>query len=90
MDINQEFQEASKRVNNLPKKPGNDVLLRLYGLFKQGSEGDVVGDRPGGFDFKAIAKYNAWLALKGKSQEDAQKEYEIDFCPLVSLLVLQL
>lgn len=75
MGLQEQFEEASKSVNNLPKRPGNDILLKLYGLYKQGAEGDVVGDRPGGFDFKAIAKYNAWLALKGKSKEEAQQDY---------------
>ena len=47
----------------------------LYALYKQATEGDVSGERPGGFDFKAIAKYDAWAEIKGKSKEDAMKEY---------------
>ena len=47
----------------------------LYALYKQTTEGDVSGERPGGFDFKAIAKYDAWAEIKGKSKEDAMKEY---------------
>jgi len=50
-------------------------LLRLYGLFKQATEGDATGDRPGGFDFKAIAKFDAWEELKGKTKEQAMTEY---------------
>lgn len=75
MTLEEQFQDASERVNQLEKRPSNDILLKLYGLFKQGSEGDVKGDRPGGFDFKAIAKFNSWLALKGKSKEEAMEEY---------------
>ena len=47
----------------------------LYALYKQATEGDVSGERPGGFDFKAIAKYDAWAEVKGKSKDDAMKEY---------------
>lgn len=69
------FEQAQQEVQTLTRRPGNDVLLKLYGLYKQGSEGDVHGDRPGGFDFKGGAKYDAWASLKGKTQQDAQHEY---------------
>ncbi len=69
------FEQAQQDVNKLSKKPGNDVLLKLYALFKQGSEGDVSGKRPGGFDFVGGAKYDAWSEHQGKSLEQAQQEY---------------
>lgn len=75
MSLTDDFQSASERVNNLPSKPSNDKLLKLYALYKQSTEGDVTGERPGGFDFKAIAKFNAWEGLKGKSKEEAMEEY---------------
>ena len=69
------FEQAQQEVNTLSKKPGNDVLLKLYALYKQGSASDVDGKRPGGFDFVGGAKYDAWAGLKGKTQEQAQQEY---------------
>ena len=69
------FEQAQQEVNTLSKKPGNDVRLKLYALYKQGSAGDVDGKRPGGFDFVGGAKYDAWAGLKGKTQEQAQQEY---------------
>ncbi|WP_291426175.1 acyl-CoA-binding protein [Deinococcus sp.] len=69
------FEQAQQDVNKLTKKPGNDVLLKLYALYKQGSEGDVSGKRPGGFDFVGGAKYDAWSEHQGKPQEQAQQEY---------------
>jgi acyl-CoA-binding protein len=75
MSIQEQFEAATAKSKNLTKRPGNEELLLLYALFKQGSEGDVAGDRPGGFDFKAIAKYDAWAEQKGKSREAAMKEY---------------
>jgi diazepam-binding inhibitor (GABA receptor modulator, acyl-CoA-binding protein) len=75
MDIQQQFDQAVTRSKNLTQRPTNEELLQLYGLFKQATEGDVTGERPGGFDFKGIAKYDSWAELKGKTKEQAQQEY---------------
>jgi diazepam-binding inhibitor (GABA receptor modulating acyl-CoA-binding protein) len=75
MDLQQQFEQAVARSKELTKRPSNEELLNLYGLFKQATDGDVDGDRPGGFDFKAIAKYDAWAELKGKAKETAMNEY---------------
>lgn len=74
MEIQERFEKAVAMSKQMAK-PSNEELLLLYGLFKQSSEGDVKGDRPGGFDFKAIAKFDAWEEQKGKSKEQAMKEY---------------
>ncbi len=71
----QEFENAVAKSKTLTERPSNDVLLKLYGLYKQVTEGEVNGERPGGFDFKGAAKYDAWQNQKGKSTEDASKEY---------------
>lgn len=75
MELQQQFEAAVAKSKELTKRPSNEELLLLYALFKQGSEGDVSGDRPGGFDFKAIAKFDAWTEHKGKSKEAAMQEY---------------
>ncbi len=75
MQLQEQFEAAAARSKELTKRPSNEELLQLYALYKQGSEGDVTGDRPGGFDFKAIAKYDAWADLKGKNKEAAMQEY---------------
>ncbi len=69
------FEEAVAKSKMLTERPSNDVLLKLYALYKQVTEGDVSGERPGGFDFKGAAKYDAWEEQKGKSNEDAANEY---------------
>ena len=74
-DLSAQFEQASKDVKNLPERPDNDTLLKLYALYKQGSEGDVNGPKPGFFDFVGTAKYEAWNKLAGTSQEDAMKKY---------------
>ena len=69
------FESAVARSKEFTKRPSNEELLQLYALYKQATEGDVSGERPGGFDFKAIAKFDAWEELKGKSTEQAEQEY---------------
>ncbi len=75
MELQQQFDSAVIRSRELTRRPSNEELLQLYALYKQATEGDVTGERPGGFDFKAIAKYNAWEEVKGKSKGEAMKEY---------------
>lgn len=70
-----DFQAAVDKTKTFIKRPDNSELLKLYALFKQATDGDVSGDRPGGFDFKAIAKFDAWTEEKGKSKEQAATEY---------------
>ena len=74
-EINSRFERAGIAAKSLPQRPDNDTLLQLYAFFKQGSAGDVSGDKPGFFDFVAAAKYEAWEKLKGLSQDDAKKQY---------------
>jgi diazepam-binding inhibitor (GABA receptor modulator, acyl-CoA-binding protein) len=75
MGLQEDFQAAVSRVNGLPAAPSNDVLLELYGLFKQATSGDVTGSRPGMMDFKGRAKYDAWATRKGLSRDDAMRAY---------------
>ena len=74
-DLQAQFEAAAVAVKNLDERPDNDMLLRLYGLFKQGSAGDVSGDKPGMFDFVGLAKYEAWEKLAGTAQDDAMQKY---------------
>lgn len=69
------LEEAVALTQKFTSRPSNEELLRLYGLYKQATEGDNEEERPGGFDFKAAAKYNAWLLLKGKTKEEATQAY---------------
>lgn len=74
-DLQSAFEQAAKDVQSLPERPDNDTLLRLYALYKQGSEGDISGPKPGFFDFVGTAKYEAWAKLKGTSSDDAKQKY---------------
>jgi len=75
------FEEAVIEVKKLPPQ-SNEILLQLYSLFKQATEGDISGRKPGLLDVRGRAKYSAWEKLKGMSQEDAKRKY----CELVNEL----
>ena len=69
------FDAAVAASKQLPEKPDNMTLLKIYSLYKQATEGDVEGKRPGFTDMVGRAKYDAWAAVKGKSTDDAMQEY---------------
>lgn len=69
------FEAAVTASKQLPEKPDNQTLLKIYSLYKQATEGDVEGKRPGFTDMVGRAKYDAWAAVKGKSTDDAMQDY---------------
>ncbi len=75
MSLQETFDEAQERIKTLTSNPGNDKLLELYALYKQGTAGDVSGKRPGMLDMKGRVKYDGWAKKKGMSREDAMQAY---------------
>ena len=69
------FETAVAAAKSTKKKPDNATLLKLYSYYKQATEGDVKGERPGGFDFVGGAKHDAWAKLKGVSRDEAMAQY---------------
>ena len=74
-DLQTQFEKAATGVMELPQRPDDKTLLKLYGLYKQATEGNLKGKRPGFTDVKGRAKYDAWARLRGKSREWAMGEY---------------
>ena len=72
-DLATRFAEAQARIK--PVAVATDVMLELYALYKQGSSGDVTGDRPGMLDLRGRAKYDAWAKHEGKTREQAMEAY---------------
>lgn len=70
-----QFQNAAQQVQNLSKKPSNDELLKLYGLYKQSTIGDNNTPQPGFLDVKGKAKWNNWSSLRGLSKTNAMNQY---------------
>ncbi|NHZ91639.1 acyl-CoA-binding protein [Massilia sp. CCM 8733] len=75
MSLQEQFDQALADSKNLPERPDNQTLLKIYALYKQASAGDTDGNRPGMTDFVARAKYDAWDAVKGTSKDDAMQQY---------------
>jgi acyl-CoA-binding protein len=74
-DLQAAFQQAVVDSKQLPEKPDNQTLLQIYALYKQATEGDVEGKRPGFTDMVGRAKYDAWAAVKGQAKEAAMQGY---------------
>ncbi len=74
-DLDNRFQAAVANSTKLSERPDNDTMLKLYALYKQGTQGDCSGKRPGMLDPVGRAKYDAWAKRKGMSTEDAKAEY---------------
>lgn len=74
-DLKARFEQASVDVKALKQRPSDNDMLALYALYKQATEGDVSGSKPGFFDFVARAKYEAWEALQGTTSEEAMQRY---------------
>lgn len=74
-DLKSEFEQAAVDIKNLSSRPSDDDLLQLYALFKQATDGDATGSKPGFFDLVGRAKFEAWEELSGTSAEDAMTKY---------------
>jgi acyl-CoA-binding protein len=70
-----QFDAAVAASKTLKERPDNTTLLKLYALYKQATDGDVEGKRPGFTDMVGRAKYDAWAAEKGTGSEDAMRQY---------------
>ena len=74
-DLKTRFDAATAAAKQTRKKPDNVTLLKLYSYYKQATDGDVKGDRPGGFDFVGGAKFDAWSKLAGMTRDEAMTNY---------------
>lgn len=75
MTLEEQFAQAVADSKNLPERPDNMTLLKIYALYKQASSGDASGERPGFSDMVGRAKWDAWDALKGTPKEAAMQQY---------------
>ncbi len=75
MSLQAQFEQAVADSKQLPEKPDNMTLLKIYALYKQASSGDVDGKRPGFTDMVGRAKWDAWNELKGKTSDEARQAY---------------
>ena len=74
-DLQTAFEQAMADSKNFSERPDNATLLKIYALYKQGSQGDNLDSTPGVGDMVARAKWDAWSRLKGTPQDDAMQQY---------------
>jgi len=75
MSLKKKFEAAVANSKKLSERPDNATLLKLYALYKQGTEGDNETKKPGMMDMVGRAKWQAWEEIKGMSPDDAMQEY---------------
>lgn len=75
MGLKEEFEEYAEKAKTLPENTTNENKLILYGLYKQATVGNVNTSRPGIFNLRERAKWDAWKAVEGKSTEEAMNDY---------------
>ena len=76
MGINELFEHALANSKTITERPSNEILLKLYSLYKQATVGHVNVDPPSNpNDIVNKAKFNAWNELKGKTKEESMQEY---------------
>jgi diazepam-binding inhibitor (GABA receptor modulator, acyl-CoA-binding protein) len=74
-DLKSRFDAAVAQSKSLSERPDNATLLKIYGLYKQGTVGDNTEKKPGFGDMVGRAKWDAWNGFKGTSLDDAQQQY---------------
>lgn len=74
-DLQKHFETAAEEAQQLAAKPDNQTLLKLYALYKQATQGNATGSRPGITNPVGRAKYDAWKRLAGRSREQAMADY---------------
>jgi acyl-CoA-binding protein len=74
-DLASQFEQALADSKKLSERPDNATLLKLYALYKQSTDGDASGKRPGFTDMVGRAKWDAWNEIKGTTKDDAMQQY---------------
>ena len=74
-ELQTQFDAAVAGSKSLSERPDNATMLKLYALYKQSTDGDVEGRRPGFTDLVGRAKYGAMAVIKGTGSDDAMQQY---------------
>lgn len=74
-DLQNQFEQATRDIQQRGTRPDNDTLLQLYALYKQATQGDLSRKPPGFFDFVGTVKHEAWQQLQGVDREQAKRRY---------------
>ena len=73
--IEEEFIAACKKIEENHTALNNSTVIKIYGYYKQATEGDVVGNRPSILKLRARTKYDAWAGVSGMTSSEAKSAY---------------
>lgn len=73
-ELNNKFKNAVEKASKIQEALPPDTLLRLYAYYKQAIKGDSFTMNTEQ-NIKSAFKFNAWIQLKGMSEEQAKQEY---------------
>ena len=71
----EEFYDATQRVEQLYTRMDNETVRKVYAYYKQATEGDVTGKRPSALRFRDRIKFDSWSSVSGMSKEEARAAY---------------
>ena len=75
-NLEQQFLSSAENIKKSGKNiSDNIVLLKLYGYYKQGTNGDCNIECPSFWQVKEKAKWDAWEQHKGMKKTHAMKKY---------------
>jgi len=69
------FEEAAASVKAFTKRPTDEEMLEIYGLYKQATVGDNTTAQPWAVQMEARAKWEAWEKNKGTDKATAESKY---------------
>lgn len=73
-ELDNKFKVAVEKASKIEETLPPDILLRLYAYYKQAIKGDNFSMNTEQ-NIKSAFKFNAWIQLKGMSEEQAKQEY---------------
>ena len=71
----EEFKRSSERLRKKSTAISNDVLLILYGLYKQVMEGNCTAPQPWSVQIVERSRWDAWYKNMNMKREDAIRKY---------------
>ena len=74
LSLDEEFLEAYDKLCNYKGGLAPDIMLKLYAYYKQATSGNYsnINKTP---DVRDAFKFNAWMQLRGMTQDEAKEHY---------------
>lgn len=69
------FEDAAESIKHLEKKPSDDEMLKLYGLYKQATIGNCNTDRPSFWSPVNRSKWDSWNSYRNWTTDKAKEDY---------------